>query len=266
MTKTPDSISQYPSTFSGLLKLVTFLRGPFGCPWDKEQTRSSMKHFIVEELYELLDAIDQDDEKGIHEELGDLIFNIAFQFKLCEESDNVTAEKIFEQLKQKLIDRHPDLFKDKLVGNARDIESSWHNLKNKKRETTNEPSILTGISSSMPALYYAYSLQERASWAGFDWEKDEDVITKINEEVDELRLSQTTPEMEEELGDILFTVVNLARRLGIDAEGALRGSSTKFYKRFSRMEKLTIDRGIDFRHTNLSEKDALWEEAKQIAD
>ena len=266
MTKTPDSISQYPSTFSGLLKFVAFLRGPFGCPWDREQTRSSMKHFIVEELYELLDAIDQDNEKMIHEELGDLIFHIAFQFRLCEEFNNVTEEKIFGQLKQKLIDRHPDLFTNKPASNARDVESSWHNLKNKKRQTTNEPSILTGISSSMPALYYAQSLQERASWAGFDWEKDEDVITKINEEVDEFRLSETTAEMEKELGDIIFSVVNLARRLGIDAEGALRSSSAKFYKRFSRMEKLAIDRRIDFRHTNPSEKDALWEEAKQISD
>ena len=255
--------SQFPGTFDGLLSLVEHLRGPAGCPWDREQTSGSMRRYLLEECYELLEAIDEDDRNKLVDELGDVLFHLAFQVHLGVEEGTVAADQVFTAVIEKLTRRHPHVFGEAEASDARQVESSWHEIK-RSEQTDTERSAVDGLPSVLPALSYAQSVQERAARAGFDWDDIQGAVRKVAEELKELQNAQSPTEMEAELGDVLFSIVNVARWLGADAEGALRGTNARFRRRFGRMEKLSRGRGVEFGGLAMAQKEALWQEAKGL--
>ena len=259
-----DTSPDYPSTFDGLLQLVGHLRGPAGCPWDREQTSESMKPNILEECYELLEAIDEGDAGKKLEELGDVMFHLAFQVQLGKEEGAFDEEQVFGAVNKKLTGRHPHVFGDATASDAREVESGWHDIKRRERGDA-KVSVLDGVPQELPALSRAEALQERAARSGFDWEDAEGVVEKVREELDELQAARSPAELEAELGDILFSIVNLARWLGVDAEGALRRTDARFRRRFSLMEKMSRERGVTFDGLALPDKEKLWQEAKSLA-
>ena len=257
---------RYPSTFDGLLQLLDRLRGPEGCPWDREQTRHSLKRQLLEECYELLEAIDEDDAQGIASELGDVMLHAGFQLRLGEEAGEFTSTEVFAKLIEKLVRRHPHVFGDKTAGDAREVEANWEEIKRKEREEDpgKDTSLLEGVPKGMPSLAYAQTVQVRAARTGFDWDDYHGVIDKVAEEAQELRAAESEQEREHELGDLLFSMVNAARWLDIDAEAALRQANARFYSRFSRIESLSRERGLSFLDMPLRDKESLWQEAKRL--
>ena len=259
---------KYPSTFEGLLQLLERLRGPDGCPWDREQTRQSLRRQFVEEFYELLEAIDQDDAAHMADELGDVMLHIGFQLRLGEEAGDFTPSDVLAKLIEKLVRRHPHVFGDVAAGDAREVEANWEEIKRKEREDQpgNEASLLEGVPRGMPSLAYAQTVQVRAARTGFDWDDFSGVLGKVAEEVGELEEVESGPDRERELGDLLFSMVNAARWLGVDAEAALRQANSRFYTRFARMESLSRERDLSFLDMPLEDKESLWQEAKRLVD
>ena len=258
-----DENPKYPNSFEGLLRLIGRLRSPDGCPWDREQTRDSMRRYILEECYELLEAIDEGNTGRLAEELGDVLFHLAFQVQLGKEDGSLTEERVFQGVIEKLVQRHPHVFGGTDVADAREVESNWRAIKRQERPDA-ETSILEGVPKGLPALSYAQLLQERAAGAGFDWQELHGVIQKVQEELDELQRARSPAEREAELGDLLFSIVNVGRWLSADAEGALRRADARFRRRFTRMEKLSRERGVAFEGLTMAEKEALWQEAKDL--
>ena len=259
-----SSSPSFPSTFDGLLRLAGHLRGPDGCPWDRKQTRESMRRYILEECYELIEAIDDADTDELVEELGDVVFHVAFQALLGRESSAFTEEDVFRSVIDKLVSRHPHVFGDATASDAEEVLAIWQSLKRSERKDA-DSSILDGAPEAMPALSYAQGLQERAAGVGFDWEDVPGVLRKVAEELGELEEARSPEELESELGDVLFSVVNVSRWMGVDAESALRGADARFRRRFTLMEQLSRERGISFEGMTLSEKEAFWQEAKRGA-
>ena len=223
---------RFPATFDGLLDLVERLRGPSGCAWDREQTRDSMTRYIREECFELIEAIDAGEPGAIVEELGDMLFHLAFQVHVGRESSEFGAEQVFQAVK--------------------------------RQERPGDGSLMDGVPKTLPALSYAQSIQERAAGVGFDWDDVREVTRKVREELDELERAATREEQEAEFGDVLFALVNVGRWLGIDAESTLRGSDERFLERFALMERLSRDRGVSFDSLPLADKEPLWQEAKRL--
>lgn len=254
---------KYPNTFEGLLQLVAHLRSPIGCPWDIEQSQESLKQYLLEECYELLDAIDKGCSDGIVDEIGDLLFNLAFQIQLKVEKQTTTSQKVFLSIIEKLKRRHPHVFGKERASNVQQVESNWSSIK-RAEQTNEEAYFLSGVPKNMPALSYAQTLQQKASYTGFDWKNIQGVMEKIHEEVEELRESQSHEDKEQELGDLLFSIVNLGRWIGTDAESALRKASTRFRSRFDLMEKLSRKKGKSFDELSSDQKELLWETAKTI--
>ena len=252
----------FPSTFDGVQELTARLRGPDGCPWDKEQTADTLKHLFLEECYELVEAIEEDDPAKMVEELGDVLFHAASQIEIAEESGAFTGEEVCKGVIDKLVRRHPHVFGDVVLGDASEAVPRWDKLKRDEMAGT-ERSILDGVPKAMPALSYAQAIQGRAARMGFDWDDYDGVLDKVAEELREIR---DAPEVdrEGEIGDLLFTVVNACRWLGIEAESALRQTNRKVYLRFTTMERLAREQGIDFEASSLDEKEELWEEAKGV--
>ena len=255
--------SDYPGTFDGVVQLLQRLRGSDGCPWDREQTRDSLKSQFLEEAYELIEAIEQDDTEQMVEELGDVLLHVAFQVQIGEEAGEFNRENVFQALVKKLLRRHPHVFGDVEVADADEVVSKWQAIKQQERADTGA-SILDGAPKQMPALSYAQAIQERAARTGFDWEDLRGALDKISEEMEELEQAQSDSERESELGDVLFSIVNAARWQGIDAESALRHSNARFYQRFVTMERFSRERGLSFSGLSLDEKEALWQEAKRL--
>ncbi len=253
----------FPGTYDGLVQLVERLRGSDGCPWDREQTRDSMKRFIVEECYELIDAIEKNDSDKVVEELGDVLFHVVFQMQLGVDSGEFDRERVYGDIVQKLVRRHPHVFGDGTAKDPREIETTWEEIKRRERAGTEE-SALDGVPKQMPALAYAQAVQNRAAKTGFDWDEYQGVLEKVVEELRELEAVQSESEREREMGDLLLTVVNAARWLKVEAESALRGANARFYSRFAAMERLSRERGVDFPELSLDEKELLWEEAKAL--
>ena len=253
---------RYPSTYDGLLQLVERLRGRDGCPWDREQTHGSMKRLLLEECYELIEAIERDDAQGLVEELGDVLFHVVFHVQIGKEAGEFTEDRVFASLIEKLVRRHPHVFGDVRVADSREVKANWDAIK--RKEMGAEASILDGVPRSMPALSYAHAAQERAARAGFDWDDYRGVLDKLAEELQELEHAQSESAREEELGDVLFSLVNAARWLDIDAEGALRRANARFYRRFATMERLSRERGLSFAELPMDDKEGLWQEAKGL--
>ena len=243
--------------------LVGRLRGPDGCPWDREQTRSSMKRYLLEECYELLEAMDSDDSDGIVEELGDVLFHLAFLTQLGIEDGTANQGRVFRTVIDKLTRRHPHVFGDAKVSNSKEVESNWNTLKRQEKPGSRD-SILDGVPKSLPALSHAHAIQERAARSGFEWEDINGVLGDVREELDELEEAESPGRMADELGDVLFSLVNLGRWLNADAEDVLRRANGRFHSRFAMMERLSAERGTPFDGLPMEAKDALWEEAKRL--
>jgi len=247
-----------------LLKIMEKLRGGKGCPWDREQTRDSLKPYIIEEAYELFEAIEENDPEKIKEELGDLLFQIVFQCQIAKERDDFEMSDVIETIGQKMVARHPHVFGDAECRTPEEVMRQWEVLK--KQEGKHRESILEGVPKAMPSLLRAHRLQKRAAQVGFDWEKIEDVLTKVDEEMDELKDALKTKnrsEMEDELGDIFFMLVNLSRFISVNPEDALRKTISKFIHRFRYIEMKAAEQGRKLSEMTLVEMDGLWDEAKE---
>ena len=249
---------------SELIKIMAALRGEKGCPWDREQTRDSLKPFIIEEAYEVLEAIDEGNPNAVKEELGDLLFQIVFQSRVAEENGEFGISDVIETIAKKMINRHPHVFGDTTCETPEEVIMNWE--EHKKREGKQRASILEGVPKELPALLRAHRLQSRASRVGFDWDKAEDVLAKLDEEVAEFKDAVRRKEegnIEDELGDILFMIVNISRFIGVNPEDALRKTISKFISRFRYIEMAAADRGKKLTDMSLAEMDALWDEAKK---
>jgi tetrapyrrole methylase family protein/MazG family protein len=249
--------------FQEVLKIMEALRSEKGCPWDKEQTRESLKPFILEEAYELIEAIDENDPEEIKEELGDLLFQIVFQCQIAKEKNQFQISDVIEKIIKKMIARHPHVFGKADYKTTDEVLVHWE--KQKKLEGKLRESILEGIPVALPSLLRAHRLQDRAARVGFDWEKVEDVLKKLDEELKEFKEALETKsqdEIEDELGDIFFMLVNISRFIGINPEDALRKTISKFISRFRYIEMSAAEHGKKLSDMTLNEMDRLWDEAK----
>ncbi len=254
-------------TFAELLDTMAQLRGKNGCPWDKEQTHASLKPFLLEESQELLDALGGNDGAKICEELGDLLHQIIFHCQIGAELGTFTAVDVVSELKEKMVRRHPHVFSGKALPNAEAVAQQWNQIKSQESGRNVSQSALGNLPKSMPALARAQKITERASQVGFDWTSASPVWEKIEEELKELKTAcstDTKKRTEEELGDLFFSLVNLARFLKIDAEGALNHTTEKFIKRFRHIEGRLQELGKTLPACSLEEMDKLWDEAKAL--
>jgi tetrapyrrole methylase family protein/MazG family protein len=248
--------------FAHLLEIITKLRGPNGCPWDKKQTHASLREYLLEETYEVLDALDDGSQQKLCGELGDLLLQIVLHAQIASESGDFDINKVIRNICTKLEKRHPHIFGDIQVSTAEEVSHNWEQIK--KTERHSEASILDSVPRQMPALAYSQEIQRRAAQFGFDWENTDGVIEKLVEEVKEYKETENQTEREEEFGDLLFTMVNVARRVKIDPEVALRLANHKFFARFSAMEKLCRERGLELNKISFDQQNQLWEEAKRL--
>ncbi|MBI2873333.1 MAG: nucleoside triphosphate pyrophosphohydrolase [Chloroflexi bacterium] len=242
------------------------LRAPQGgCPWDLEQSHASLRPNLLEEVYEALEAIESGDPKALAEELGDLLIQVVFHAQIGAEEGAFDIHDVVRGINEKLHRRHPHVFGDTQVADSAEVKVNWDRIKREEHELAGERerSILDGAATTMPALAYSHAIQERAARAGFDWESMAGVLEKVAEELRELESSPSPEEREQELGDLLFSVVNAARWMEIHAEDALRGANRRFYRRFTHMERLCRERGLDFAGMPMEGKEALWQEAKR---
>ncbi len=251
------------ASFERLVEVMAKLRSPDGCPWDREQTHSSLKRYLIEESHEVIEAIDTRNGEHLKEELGDLLLQIVFHAQIADESGDFDIHDVLEGIVRKLIGRHPHIFGDKEAETPEDVVAHWEEAKRKEGKTR----VLSGIPPSLPALLYALKLQKKAARVGFDWEEKEDVIDKLFEEVEELKEAFTQgegrKELEEEIGDILFSVVNIARHFGIEPEDALGRTLKKFRRRFEYIENEAEKKNTLLIDMSLEEKEMLWQEAKK---
>ncbi len=249
--------------FQELLHIMEKLRSENGCPWDKVQTRESLKPYIIEEAYELVEAIEANDPGNIKEELGDLLFQIVFQCQVAKEKDEFTMSDVIRGIGTKMIARHPHVFGDAECRTPEEVIGQWEVLKKQEGKLRN--SILDGVPRAMSSLLRAHRLQKRAAQVGFDWEKVEDVLKKVDEEMLEFQealKSGRREEMEDELGDIFFMLVNLSRFIGVNPEDAHRKTISKFIHRFRYIEMKAAEHGRQLSEMTLEEMDKLWDEAK----
>lgn len=249
--------------FERLIEIMASLRGEKGCPWDKEQTRESLKPFLVEETYEVLEAIDEKDPEKIKEELGDLLFQIIFHSRIAEEKGEFNIHDVIRKISDKMIARHPHVFGEERYETSEEVLRQWE--ERKKEEGKIKESILEGIPKELPSLLRAQRIQARAARVGFDWERVEDVLRKLDEEIKEFKEALDKKEqtaIEDELGDIFFVLVNISRFVGVNPEDALRKTISKFISRFRYIEMKAVEAGKSLSDMTLEEMDSLWEEAK----
>jgi len=243
------------------------LRAPGGCPWDREQTFDTIKPFTLEETYEVLDAIDRRDWPGLAEELGDFMLQAVFYAQMASEQQLFTIEDALDAINLKLIRRHPHVFADGAAENAGDVMRIWGEVKaaEKKEKGQEETTLLGGVPRALPALMEAQHVASRAAGVGFDWENAGQVIAKLHEELSEFSQAESHEQHEDELGDMLFVLVNLARFVKVDPEQALRRTNAKFRQRFGHIEAKLAERGKKLTEATIDEMEALWQEAKQAA-
>jgi len=249
--------------FQELLNIMEKLRGEKGCPWDKEQTRESLKPYIVEEAYELLEAIEENDPEKIKEELGDLLFQIVFQSQIARENKEFDMPDIIDKIAKKMVSRHPHVFGNTTCSTSDEVVAQWE--VQKKREGKLRESILEGVPETLPSLLRAHRLQKRAAGVGFEWERVDDVLKKLDEELKEFKEALGTKNkdmIEDELGDIFFMLVNISRFIGVNPEDAHRKTISKFIHRFRYIEMKAAEQGRKLSDMTLDEMDKLWDEAK----
>jgi len=252
--------------FDELVAIMARLRGPGGCPWDREQSHKSLRHYFVEEVYEALEALDDEDMSRFCGELGDVMLQIVFHAQLAEDAGSFDIREVLRRINEKLIRRHPHVFGDVTVTGAGEVLDNWQEIKLAEGENAHRESVVDGVPRGLPSLQRAYDLQHRAARVGFDWPDIGGVWDKVAEESEEVREAAEggkPEEIEAEVGDLLFAVVNLARFLGVEPEQALRTASTRFEGRFRKVEKAAGEAGRDMRDMKLAELDELWEAAKK---
>jgi len=255
----PENLSQ----FDTLVDIIAKLRAPDGCPWDRKQTHASLRENLLEECYEVLDALDEGDSGRLCQELGDLMMQIVLHAQIASEAGEFELGDVVNSINTKLIHRHPHIFGSLEVKDAEEVALNWEALKQEERGA--DTSILASVPKQMPALGYSQAIQRRVAQVGFDWKDIDGVIDKLAEEVGEFKQADTEKQRGREFGDLLFTLVNIARRLGVDSEAALREANQRFYRRFSYMEELCRQRGVNFADLSFDEQNTLWEEAKKKA-
>src|SRR2546425_5168844 len=273
--------------FERLVEIMATLRGPAGCPWDKQQDFNSLKPMLVEEVYEVLEAIENNDFDGLSEELGDVLLHIVFHAYLGKEASRFDINTVIDKISEKLVRRHPHVFGTETAGTPEEVIKNWEAIKAKEKEeklaerkrdsaqplmktrTAEQRSLLEGIPSKLPAIHEAHQISSRAARVGFDWPDIDGIFDKLQEEVRELKEvissggGETRRErLEDEIGDILFVIVNIARYLKIDSESALKRANRKFKVRFRYMENELARQGKNLEQTSLQEMEALWQKAK----
>ena len=250
-----------------LITLIRKLRAPNGCPWDRKQTRQDIGKYLLDEAYEVLDALTEDNPRHLQEELGDLLFQILFIAEIASEAGDFSLADVMKDIEAKMIRRHPHVFGDVTVHSVREVKNNWQEIKKQERGgRTREEDLFDNIPRSMPALKRAQKITAAAARHGFDWENTDDVLKKLQEELAELDAARKKGDVrtiEEEMGDILFTLVNLSRFLSVDAENALTGTIEKFLRRFAYIHQQLRANGQSLDDATLSEMDRLWDEAKE---
>jgi len=249
------------SSIDRLREIVAKLRAPDGCPWDREQTHATLKPHLLEECYELIDAIDDQDDETLLEELGDVLLQVVLHAQMASEEGRFHFDQIADRIADKLVLRHPHVFGDNRLSTSDAVLRQWDAIK--RSEKQERKSIIDGIPRTLPALAKAQKVQTKVAGTGFDWPEAHDVLAKIREEISEIETAQNTSELSEELGDLLFSIVNFARKRNLDAEGLLQTATEKFTQRFRAMETLAAERGIQLSALALAELDRLWDEVKQ---
>lgn len=254
---------QIKMNFQELDKIIKKLRSSEGCDWDKSQTSDSLLPYFIEEVYELIDSIDKKDYENTKEELGDVMLHLIFQSQIAAEKEKFTINDVIESINKKLINRHPHVFAHIAQPNSGTTNRNWETQKYLEKD---RDSRLDGVPNILPSIIFSQRIQEKASHAGFDWEGIDEVWEKLDEEINELRFAQKENDINkirEEIGDLLFTVINLSRFFGISAENALRGSNNKFIKRFQLLEKIIFDMNKNINDFSPNELDEIWKEAKE---
>ena len=257
------SLPQDLSQFDALVEIIARLRAPDGCPWDRQQTHASLRENLLAECYEVLEALDEGDSGKLCVELGDLLLQIVLHAQIAAEAGEFKLGDIIKGINSKLVHRHPHIFGSVAVTNAEEVAINWEALKQEERGA--DASMLDSMPKQMPALGFSQAIQRRVAQVGFDWEDVDGVIDKLVEEVRELKQAENNEQKAEEFGDLLFTLVNVARRQGVDTEAALREANKRFYKRFTYMEEVCRKRGLNFGGMSFDEQNKLWEEAKKKA-
>jgi MazG family protein len=256
--------------FTRLVEIMRTLRSPGGCPWDREQTLQSLRPFLLEEAYEALEAIDTGNREDLREELGDLLFEIVFLAEIAREQGAFTIDDAIDTVADKLVRRHPHVFGEaERARSAEEVLGRWEDLKREERAAAGAAtkSTLGGVPKTLPGLLRAYEYGSRAASVGFDWERADDVIGKIEEEIREVRAAAETAHadraaLEEEMGDLLFAIANLSRKLGVEPENALRGANEKFAARFTELERRISERGLSMKQVGLDALEAEWQALK----
>ena len=259
-----------------LIRLMEKLRSPEGCPWDREQTFRTLGPMLIEESYEVLDAVEAEDWSELRDELGDLLFQIVFYGQLAAEAGHFSIRDSIARVHEKMVRRHPHVFGEEEVSSTAEVLANWEMIKAAEREASGKkveesasPSLLEGVSTRLPGLLEAYQLQTKAARVGFDWPRIDEVLAKLEEEIGELRAELQRPErdqraVDEEVGDILFVMANIARWVGTEPETGLKGANRKFRRRFAHIERRMVETGRAWNETSLAEMDQFWNEAKGI--
>lgn len=256
-----------------LVDVMSKLRSPDGCPWDREQDHDTLKRFLIEEAYEVIEAVENKDYEHLKEELGDLLLQVVFNAQVANENGKFGLQDVIDGIYKKLLHRHPHVFKDATVNNSRDVEVQWEALKRKEKKNLTadgkERSAIDGVPKGMPSTLQAVRLTEKAGRVGFDWKNAKQVMDKIEEELEELKVSfakNDRKEIEHELGDVLFAACNLARHLNMDPEEVNRKAIQRFSERFKLMEKMAAKEGKTLKELPFEEQENLWVKAKKLVD
>lgn len=273
----PSAINLKPSTclyipalgegtsFESFAEIVAHLRAPDGCPWDKEQTHQSLRTHLLEESYEALSAMDENDNEGMREEFGDLLLQIVLNSQIGSETKSFSMTTVIKGIYDKIVRRHPHVFGDVELKDVNGVLQNWEKLKEKERSGKKEDKgVLDGVPAALPSLTQAQEYQDRAARVGFDWPSVDGVLDKIREEIEEIEAAKDLDEVTAELGDLFFVLVNLARWQKVDAESALRGTNLKFKKRFGYVERSAKKLGRNLSDMKLEEMDLFWNEAKKL--
>ena len=257
-----ENMEKIKDQFAKLVEIMETLRGEQGCPWDKEQTYESLRQYLLEETYEVLELIDEERFDELKNELGDVLLQVVFQSQIAKEEGRFDIQVVLENINKKLIYRHPNVFSDTVIKTAEEQTINWEKMK--KKENTDR-SVIDGVPKQVPALLKAHRIQQKAATVGFDWKKVEPVWDKVEEELGELHNAikdKNSKNIEDEFGDLLFTMVNLSRFINVNPEDALRKSIEKFSTRFRRMEEEVKRINRSFEKMNLEEMDQIWDAIK----
>ncbi len=249
-----------------LVQIIRLLRGEGGCPWDMQQTHQSIRNNVIEEAYEVADAVDTDDKAALCEELGDLLMQVVFHARMAEEADHFDFDTVADGVCQKLVHRHPHVFGTVQADTVGQVLDNWDAIKMEEKNQQSYTDTLLSVPRAFPGIMRAAKVQKRAAKVGFDWPDSQGAWDKLNEEIAEVREAERSGDakaIEDEVGDLLFSVVNITRFLKVDGEEAIARATDKFISRFQGIEQLAVSRGLNLKELTLEEMDALWDEVKQ---